>query len=787
MEMRVVSIAIDGETLSVDGDKPTSYRFTERFWNLVEREDRDLTPQELESLGKEVFFNIFSTRERKERLNKWLEEAREGTPLVFKVESDSEKIHNIPFELICNDEVGFFLKQRDIHMVRDIPAVSKPIRPVEKDALRMLFILSLPLETYREHPLDPLEELNVVYGALCGGPGLVEIDVEEKASLTALERRFGRKAYDIIHFSGHGASGGHLVMEDDEDQAREKVVSLEEFSRRVYLQNPVLYFLDACQTARSSPLSPSLAYHLYRSSPRAVVIANVLSVYDHLATEGAKLVYQGLLEESRPGLMLKDLRISLQKDWWKPVIFAANPDRPLFLLKLEEREAKETPRVVHLPAKIRVDYVYRYPLVRRASDLIEVSNHLVLHGVGGSGKSILAGYLARFFRGRFPNVLFMDLREYPTPLGLLKGMLRIMVRQGVVSNEEAQKALENVEDMAPEFALDELLQRVMGSLRGRLFLVLDNLEGVAQERDGRLKEDWRDLIAQFLTRDGLFLVLASRLKVYRDDRNPLGNTMTVGEYTGPEVGFLLNKLLRAGKIVEGEYLLRKMGDIEISFGRHPLAIAHLAKKRPEDVKSIVKDEEFRGYLEFYREYFDESPQETQRLLALEYPFSHQFLEHLVSIDVWSVLQERLGVIEEIGLNLWRVSPVIRTYFAAHYPLDFHEMEDLKEDLMEFWKENKAHLFCDALNIFDLLMKLCKGSGDRDLEGVLIKFFNSFSRVSVPLPPRLAVEFAELASKFDVVKLDPVDLAVAEQTLGEILAGMGKREEGGSTMGRLWRQ
>ena len=80
-------------------------------------------------------------------------------------------------------------------MVRDIPAVSKPIKPVEKDALRMLFILSLPLETYREHPLDPLEELNVVYGALCGGPGLVEIDVEEKASLTALERRFGRKAY----------------------------------------------------------------------------------------------------------------------------------------------------------------------------------------------------------------------------------------------------------------------------------------------------------------------------------------------------------------------------------------------------------------------------------------------------------------------------------------------------------------------------------------------------------------------------------------------------------------
>ena len=374
--MSLIDIEISGEEVTVNKDEPTSFRISDYYLSCLEKV-YTLREEEARGLGREIFLNIFSTEKRREYLKRALEDLRDEEKIVLKVSSEREKIHNLPFELIYDDEIGFLLKQGHITLIRDIPSTYKKIIPI-KDKVRILFIISLPLETYQKSPLDPLNELKIIYDALSPyiEEGKVEVDVEEKANLKAIRTRLAKGDYNIIHFTGHGIRGGKLLIEDEEDTDKERIISIEEFAQLFRYKDIRLFYFDACETAK--------------------------------ATEATKQIYQALFEKNNLAEVLTSVRLGLSKDWWKPVVFASEPKGHIFEIEKPKKIVKS--RIKRLPEETTTRYVYRYALVREASDKIENTNYLVLHGIGGAGKSTLAQYLAEFYEGKFRHILFFDLK-----------------------------------------------------------------------------------------------------------------------------------------------------------------------------------------------------------------------------------------------------------------------------------------------------------------------------------------------------------------------------------------
>ena len=122
--MRIIDIHIDENTISVNNDDRTVYRFSDYYLDRLEKVDTFSEP-ELEGFGREIFRQIFPPKRQKD-LDRFLEELEDGEKLVFKISSDDEKVHNIPFELICHPDLGFLLKRGDVSIVRDIPAIYHP-------------------------------------------------------------------------------------------------------------------------------------------------------------------------------------------------------------------------------------------------------------------------------------------------------------------------------------------------------------------------------------------------------------------------------------------------------------------------------------------------------------------------------------------------------------------------------------------------------------------------------------------------------------------------------------
>jgi len=378
--MSLIDIEISGEEVTVNKDTPTSFRISDYYLSCLEKV-YTLREEEARGLGREIFLNIFSTEKRREYLKRVLEDLRDEEKIVLKVSSEREKIHNLPFELIYDDEIGFLLKQGHITLIRDIPSTYKKIIPI-KDKVRILFIISLPLETYQKSPLDPLNELKIIYDALSPyiDKGMVEVDVEEKANLKAIRTRLAKGDYNIIHFTGHGIRGGKLLIEDEEDTDKERKISIEEFAQLFRYKDIRLFYFDACETAK--------------------------------ATEATKQIYQALFEKNNLAEVLTSVRLGLSKDWWKPVVFASEPKGHIFEIEKPKKIVKS--RIKRLPEETTTRYVYRYALVREVSDKIENTNYLVLHGIGGAGKSTLAQYLAEFYEGKFRHILFFDLKRDDT-------------------------------------------------------------------------------------------------------------------------------------------------------------------------------------------------------------------------------------------------------------------------------------------------------------------------------------------------------------------------------------
>ena len=126
--MKVINIHIDEKEITVDGDGGETYNIAPLFLEKFNKKEK-FFKKDLEKFGFNIFSNIFSTDARKQKLNSVLIDLKSTDNLCISISSESQKLHNIPFELINNTEQpdGFLLRRGNISMVRNIPSIDKTL------------------------------------------------------------------------------------------------------------------------------------------------------------------------------------------------------------------------------------------------------------------------------------------------------------------------------------------------------------------------------------------------------------------------------------------------------------------------------------------------------------------------------------------------------------------------------------------------------------------------------------------------------------------------------------
>ncbi|MCI4626825.1 MAG: CHAT domain-containing protein, partial [Candidatus Magnetoovum sp. WYHC-5] len=699
-----INILIDNCNVSI-GDTPTKHNFTQHFIDKLEK-DGTLTETEYVGFGKNIFDNIFSTEDRRKLIAGHLQALSPTDLLIINIQSKEQPIHNIPFELINIDGTytGFLLKRGNISLIRTIPNIEKKIEPI-KPPVRILILLSLPLETYKNNPFDPLKELNIIYKALDTyiSQGLIIVDIEEKVNKAKIEERLRKKQYHIIHFTGHGAKGGKLIIEDEHDSEKEKAIGVEEIKQIFQNSGVLLFYFDACQTAESTNLEPSLAYQIYKAIPTACVIANLVSVRDDMATQTAQHLYNSIFEDKFLQALTQP-RSTLKEGWWKSVIFGNYEGKIL-----TDGGSFKKPivyRFTNLPPQTAVNYVYRYGIVRRASDLIEKKNYLVLHGIGGAGKSTLAIYLAEFFDAKFRHICFYDMRKgINTPEDLCKKILRQFKKY----DSNNHKGLE---------ALD-LLDVISDALKDKILLILDNLEDTIQGRDGIIKPEWEELINAILNDRHIFVILTTRIKPRIDKRTHLDNILEIGEYTNAEVGFLARELQENGK---HDYFMNKAEEIAVNYGFNPLFVSLAVDNAVGNLDTLLGYGEVKEVLSFYGDYFEKYQEDAQRLFLLDFPFSRQFMEAVFSIDFVMLITKDLAILMEED-NQFYPYKIIKAYFKNAFKVTEAPLKNFAYQVKKLFEECKIQ-YLDILNIFYIISWYYKTTSDKNVEECLVDIFMS---------------------------------------------------------------
>ncbi len=476
-------------------DKSFKVKFTKFFYRNLDRIknyeigkekiSKEKYEKTLELTGEEIRLFLFQDEIKDEIENIFREAEKEGKKIVIKINSDSADIHNFPFELIRYNE-EYLLKKPNFFLVRDVPSVSdlKRVSKEPKEKLKILVLISLPLEAYENSPLDLLEEIKNIYSAL--EPEInrdnIEIYIEEKVNINTVYKILEKENFDIVHFTGHGTEGGYLVFEDEKEPFKEKLVSIKDFRNMFISKQPNLFFLDACSTGESHYYSPSIAFNLYKDFTNSSVIANLTSVSDREATEGAKYFYKSLIDKKSLAELLSENRRRLSNDWWKTIIFTANPEEVLFNVK-EKSKIKKQKKILKIDDIDRVikSYVYRYDIIRNVSDKLEEedTNYLAFYGIGGIGKTYLMKYFSWFYSGRFENIFYFDLKEegINSPTELLYTISEVLYDYEKI-DDDLMDELDELKEKNEKRFLRKWFKNVLNELDGKTLLILDNLEEI---------------------------------------------------------------------------------------------------------------------------------------------------------------------------------------------------------------------------------------------------------------------------------------------------------------------
>ncbi len=391
-----------------------------------------------------------------------------------------------------------------------------------------------------------------------------------------------RDGYHILHFTGHGISprdGGGLLLEDA--HGKKLPASIADVMQAVKsgVDKLRLAVISGCQTARTLHTGAfnDLARELLRQRVPAV-IAMQFSITDEGGLKFAEVLYKEIAKGAELERAVHAARRVLLDDKQ----FFINNDALAIVLLAADGACLQTTAAVSLPPQAEPGATYRgdrldplahgfygrrreYRKIRDAL-LHQDQRAVIIHGIGGIGKTALLTHAINRLRPRFKDVMSFDCRRAAlAPEMILLELHRYFAAQGM---PQLQSLIG--QSVPPETLADEIARRLT---QWPLLIVFDGFETQLDERREIANADMRVFLTTLVraTATGSRFLFTTRY-LFDLDGKSLGNLLELplSDLSRPEALMLMQKLPNMARAAHRD----KMAVLE-KFGGHPYALITL--------------------------------------------------------------------------------------------------------------------------------------------------------------------------------------------------------------------
>jgi len=539
----------------------------------------------INDFGKGLYDAIFDFE-----IKRRLEALKYDTRLILLFAKDDHELLRVPWEFLF-DGTSFLAAMPKITFLRSIADIPKPVKDLISGKIKILAIISSPLNLTNRERLNIEQEKMQILQSLdrAIATGRIEIEFEDEATLTNIQSRLDEMKPHIIHYTGHGSyedGVGYLILEDDDGRARpvdnNTVATL--FSGYPSIR---LIFLSGCQTAKTSGREAftDVTTPLIKGGVPAV-ISMQYSVSDTTAISLAVKFYRDICNGEPIDTALTNARRQIllnegahHVDFATPVLYTTNPDS--LKIDFKDKPIWGDIKLPDISTNISVDltnlgneFIGRRKELRRIKDDFFRRNirSVIIHGIGGIGKTVTASQCAIRLKKYFTGILSFKCTSGFNVEELLIKINDYLIRNKVDVFDQICTA------PIPIGQKISYLSQIL--IQIKLLLIFDNFEDVLDSdnkfktiKDPVLRDAFQTLINQ--CSDGTKFLFTSRYTFDLTDGR-LTNVLdeiNFGEMSEPEAFMLFNKFPEIA--VEDFYtkreIYRKIGGqpyvINI-FGRH---------------------------------------------------------------------------------------------------------------------------------------------------------------------------------------------------------------------------
>jgi len=488
----------------------------------------------LHSWGTELYHRLFVTPPGAEPIREELR--RNIGNLQMEIASTGGDGDDLPWEVLRGADSGIPLCLAAKSFLRTRLASSSRSTKMGRDnnPCRLLLVISRPAGT---QDVGYRSIASKIFAALRGNPAF-EISVLRPSTFTALAKtlrdaQVDGRAFDVVHFDGHGihtgvgnarpgelAPGGYIVFED-EHPGGVRFISGWEFGALMTECGVAAVVLNACRSARGAEdvrvdqkgrRITSFADHLV-SQGVSSVIAMQYNVYVASAVLYMEEFYRQLGRGASFAVAATLARKHLSSDqrrgtadsteiddWFVPIVFVAGENLSFHTAsspgKTKTRRGGYFPLAGTLPPAPDLGFIGSDDALLTIDRAFDHNNIVLLHGLAGAGKTATAIEFAHWYKDTNRSVeltLFSSFEHHQTVEELLAS-LEPFIRPGRTGSS---------------FSSGEVRMQAIHRLSGKEPLwIWDNVETVEQ-----MPRERKDELVEFLreaSRAGIKFLLTSR-------------------------------------------------------------------------------------------------------------------------------------------------------------------------------------------------------------------------------------------------------------------------------------
>ncbi len=450
-------------------------------------EDLDVRARLLQEMG-EILFSFLNRPERV--LSHYLERTEGSADVLVLALTVKQRLAHLPWELLHDGRHFLVTGPFPVVPVRLVGGQAAPRPPRARD-LRLLFMACAPTDLTAALDYE-WEEARI--SEAVRGPASLDIREEPYGNLDELKwliESYGADDFDVVHLTGHASHtvAGPRFLTETLVGGR-LPASAHDLAKALRYRAPGLVFLSGCRTAEDADAGavPSLARDLIERLTTPMVIGWGRPVVDRGAAEAAAILYGSLARGLSPAEALADTYGRLAERgvayWHLLRMFVRLTDEQMpgpLVTAARSRDRDLPPRRRHdsaaglsLPdARSFVDRKRNVQLALRSLDPSYPTPGkvgLVIQGLGGIGKTWLAGQVLRRIResqpdGKLRLVGVGNSRAYLTENSLL---------DAIRDNAELGQALSDAQRSGGD--LKSQLTRFLNRASSSVVFVIDEFE-----------------------------------------------------------------------------------------------------------------------------------------------------------------------------------------------------------------------------------------------------------------------------------------------------------------------